>query len=207
MTRVTVKSVKPLVFGLFIIMLVYVPILYLEGIEGKMFKPMAATVVLALGGSLLVALFLMPAMAYLFVPARPGMGGKPGCFDGFTGRMNRPSSTSWGDLGWWCRSSRLRPSSPCSFFSVWGFNSSQLDEGDLVINLTRDTQQDIDTSARFCQRTEVSMSCWVSRVRLITEIALVQLRGNEILLLIMAKRRAGRAGWLEPRRSGWTTEK
>ena len=50
-------------FLIFIIMLVYVPILYLEGVEGKMFRPMAGTVLLALGGSLIVALFLMPALA------------------------------------------------------------------------------------------------------------------------------------------------
>jgi len=55
---------KPVIFGLIIIMVVYVPILSLEGIEGKMFKPMALTVLMALGASLVVALTLMPVMAY-----------------------------------------------------------------------------------------------------------------------------------------------
>ncbi|MGV7928014.1 MAG: efflux RND transporter permease subunit [Spirochaetota bacterium] len=59
---------KPVIFGLIIIMVVYVPILTLEGIEGKMFKPMALTVLMALGASLIVALVLMPVMAYFAAP-------------------------------------------------------------------------------------------------------------------------------------------
>ena len=43
-------------FGVLIIAIVYVPILALSGIEGKMFHPMAMTVMLALGGSLVLAL-------------------------------------------------------------------------------------------------------------------------------------------------------
>ncbi|TAL31603.1 MAG: efflux RND transporter permease subunit [Spirochaetes bacterium] len=55
---------KPVIFGLVIIMVVYVPILTLEGVEGKMFRPMALTVLMALGASLIVALVLMPVMAH-----------------------------------------------------------------------------------------------------------------------------------------------
>lgn len=58
---------KPVIFGLLIIMVVYVPILTLEGIEGKMFRPMALTVLMALGASLIVALTLMPVLAYYAV--------------------------------------------------------------------------------------------------------------------------------------------
>jgi cobalt-zinc-cadmium resistance protein CzcA len=49
-------------FGVVIITVVYIPILALTGIEGKMFHPMALTVMLALGGALLLALTLMPAL-------------------------------------------------------------------------------------------------------------------------------------------------
>ena len=66
--------VKPVTLGLAIIMLVYVPILSLEGIEGKLYHPMAVTVLMALGASLLVAVLLMPVLAYLFLRA-PGKGG------------------------------------------------------------------------------------------------------------------------------------
>jgi heavy metal efflux system protein len=52
----------PMFFGVLIIAIVYLPILALSGIEGKMFHPMALTVMLALGGSLILALTLMPAL-------------------------------------------------------------------------------------------------------------------------------------------------
>jgi len=53
---------RPVVFGIGIIMLVYLPILTLRGIEGKMFRPMAWAVIFSLGTALLLALTLMPAL-------------------------------------------------------------------------------------------------------------------------------------------------
>jgi heavy metal efflux system protein len=58
---------RPVVFAVGIIMIVYVPILALRGIEGKMFRPMALTVVMALAGSLVCALTLMPVLASFFL--------------------------------------------------------------------------------------------------------------------------------------------
>ena len=56
---------RPVFFAVLMIILVYLPILALEGVEGKMFKPMALTVVFALVGSLILALTLMPVLAAL----------------------------------------------------------------------------------------------------------------------------------------------
>lgn len=61
---------KPTMFGELIIMIVYLPILALEGVEGKMFRPMAATVIFALIGSLILSLTLMPALSATFLPRR-----------------------------------------------------------------------------------------------------------------------------------------
>lgn len=58
---------RPVVFAVGIIMIVYVPLLGLSGVEGKMFQPMALTVVFALGGSLVCALTLMPVLASFFL--------------------------------------------------------------------------------------------------------------------------------------------
>ncbi len=58
---------RPVVFAVGIIMIVYIPILGLRGIEGKMFGPMALTVVFALAGSLICALTLMPILASVFL--------------------------------------------------------------------------------------------------------------------------------------------
>jgi cobalt-zinc-cadmium resistance protein CzcA len=58
---------SPMFFGVLIITVVYLPILALSGIEGKMFHPMALTVMLALGGALVLALTLMPALCSLLL--------------------------------------------------------------------------------------------------------------------------------------------
>ena len=54
---------RPVAFALFIISLVFLPILSLKGVEGKTFRPLAYTVILALLGSLLYAFFITPALA------------------------------------------------------------------------------------------------------------------------------------------------
>ncbi|GIW86872.1 MAG: cation transporter [Isosphaeraceae bacterium] len=54
---------RPTMFGELIIMIVYIPILTLQGVEGKLFRPMALTVVFALAGSLVLSLTLMPVLA------------------------------------------------------------------------------------------------------------------------------------------------
>ncbi len=59
---------KPTMFGELIILIVYLPILTLEGIEGKLFRPMALTVIFALLGSLVLSLTLMPVLASLLLP-------------------------------------------------------------------------------------------------------------------------------------------
>ena len=59
---------RPVAFGVGIIMIVFLPILTLEGIEGKLFKPMALTLIFALLGSLVLALTLTPVLAGLFLP-------------------------------------------------------------------------------------------------------------------------------------------
>ena len=58
----------PTVFGQLIIMIVYLPILTLEGVEGKMFRPMAITVIFILIGSLILSLTLTPVLASLVLP-------------------------------------------------------------------------------------------------------------------------------------------
>ncbi|MEI6566815.1 MAG: CusA/CzcA family heavy metal efflux RND transporter [Verrucomicrobiota bacterium] len=61
---------RPVAFGVGIILIVFLPVLALEGVEGKLFKPMALTMVFALAGSLILALTLTPVLAGLFLPVR-----------------------------------------------------------------------------------------------------------------------------------------
>ncbi|GJG95425.1 efflux RND transporter permease subunit [Cupriavidus pauculus] len=61
---------RPLVYGQLIIMIVYVPIFALTGVEGKMFHPMAMTVVVALLGALILSVTFVPAAVALFIGDR-----------------------------------------------------------------------------------------------------------------------------------------
>jgi len=61
---------RPTMFGELIILIVYLPILFLEGMEGKLFRPMALTVVFALAGSMLLSLTLIPVLSSLLLPRR-----------------------------------------------------------------------------------------------------------------------------------------
>ena len=61
---------RPTLFGTGIILIVYLPILTLVGVEGKMFRPLAEVVLLALTGALLLAFTFVPAMAALLLHGR-----------------------------------------------------------------------------------------------------------------------------------------
>jgi cobalt-zinc-cadmium resistance protein CzcA len=65
----TGEVIQPVASGIVIIILVFLPLLALEGLEGKLFAPVAVTIVLALAGSLLLALTLIPVLADLALKA------------------------------------------------------------------------------------------------------------------------------------------
>ncbi len=140
------EVLKPIVFGLLIIMLVYVPILYLEGVEGKMFRPMAATVLLALGASLIVALFLMPALAYFLIPSKIKET-EPWLFR-IIKNLYQPLLKVSLKQRWIVGVITLIPATLAIFlfFQLGSDFVPQLDEGDLVINLARESRQGIDES-------------------------------------------------------------
>ena len=64
------EMIQPTVFGQAIIITVYVPILSLTGVEGKMFHPMAMTVILALVSAFILSMTFVPAMVAIFVRGR-----------------------------------------------------------------------------------------------------------------------------------------
>ncbi len=66
------ESRRPLIFGQLIIMVVYLPIFALTGVEGKMFHPMAFTVVAALVGAMILSVTFVPAAVALFIGRRVG---------------------------------------------------------------------------------------------------------------------------------------
>lgn len=82
------RTARPVTFAVAIILMVYLPLMALEGQEGKMFLPMAITVAIALGAALLFTLTTFPAAcAYaLRTPKKPH---KPGVFDWLADRYSR----------------------------------------------------------------------------------------------------------------------
>jgi len=137
---------KPVIFGLIIIMLVYVPILSLEGVEGKMFEPMALTVLMALAASLAVALFIVPILLYFTFRKRiPEK--HPAIFK-YIQKSYEPS------LNFTLKHKKSALAVAVSLFLISVFTFlhlgsdfvPQLDEGDLVIGIIRDSKQNIDQS-------------------------------------------------------------
>jgi cobalt-zinc-cadmium resistance protein CzcA len=68
--RAVLEVRKPSIFGELIIALTFIPIIALQGIEGKMFGPLAFTYVIALFGSLILSLFAIPAFCFLVLKPR-----------------------------------------------------------------------------------------------------------------------------------------
>ena len=68
--KASAEVIKPSLFGVFIITAVYLPIFALSGVEGKMFHPMAFTVVIALTAAMLLSLTFVPAAVALFVTGK-----------------------------------------------------------------------------------------------------------------------------------------
>lgn len=72
--RAVLEVARPVTFAVGIIIIVYLPILSLEGIEGRMFRPMALTVIVALAASLVLSLTYVPAAASLLFRKRVRQG-------------------------------------------------------------------------------------------------------------------------------------
>ncbi len=148
------EVVRPMFFGVMIITLVYVPILALTGIEGKMFRPMALSVMLALTGSLFLALTLMPALASWF------LGGPIREKDGL---IIRGAKAAYRPLLEWALRRRLAVVvAAVALFggSVWLFLRlgaefiPQLDEGSLSIQMIRGNSVGLAASVELQRQSE-----------------------------------------------------
>lgn len=74
--RACMEVGKPLLFAITIIVVVFLPLFTLQGVEGKMFRPLAYTIALAMLGSLIFAIFLAPALSNIIMrrPKHAGAG-------------------------------------------------------------------------------------------------------------------------------------
>ena len=144
------EVIGPVVSGLLLIMAVYIPILTLEGVEGKMFRPMAITVLLALGASLLIAVFVMPVLSDMFIkPSGHGEDHDTWFFKkakklfvpAFDAVLKHPVKSYGVAVGIFLVSLLLLTRLGSDFVP-------ELDEGDLVLGLTRSNRISIDESVK-----------------------------------------------------------
>lgn len=131
------EVLTPALFGMFMIITAYIPILTLGGIEGKMFKPMAFTVILALSGALVLSLTLIPALCALFLKDRLEERENP--FVAFLKRLYEPLLRTAMHYRWVTVGAAVAFVVVCAaLFPFLGAEFlPELDEGSLAINHAR----------------------------------------------------------------------
>lgn len=145
---------RPVVFAVGIIMIVYLPILSLQGIEGKMFKPMALTVVFALLGSLILSLTYVPAaMTFLL---RGQISEKESFLIRFAKRLYRPAlefMIRWRSQGLAVATALVVVSGV--IFPLLGSEFiPRLDEGSLAVQIQRLPSVSLSQSVQDATKTE-----------------------------------------------------
>lgn len=148
---------KPTMFGELIIMIVYLPILALEGVEGKLFRPMALTVIFALLGSMILSLTLMPVLASLLLPRR--MKETESIVMRGLGRVYRPVLQGALRLGWPVVAGALLLLANATFLATRLGSEfvPKLSEGTIVINTVRLAGVSADESARYGSQIEKAL--------------------------------------------------
>ncbi len=145
---------KPTMFGELIIMIVYLPILTLQGVEGKLFRPMALTVVFALAASMVLSLTLMPVLASLGLPRR--MSEKETIVDRLAHRLFQPW-LRWGlnnPVATLILVGAVTVSTMILGLSLGSEFVPRLNEGSIVINTVRLAGVSLDESLRYGTRIE-----------------------------------------------------
>ena len=159
----TAEVIRPSLFGLGIITAVYLPIFALTGIEGKMFHPMAITVVLALTGAMVLSLTFVPAAIAVFLGGR--VDEKENRVMRWTKRRYAPA------LDWALRNRAIVVGSAAALVVACGLLATRLgtefipnlDEGDIALHALRipgtgidqAVQMQIDLEERIAQFPEV----------------------------------------------------
>ena len=158
----------PMFFSVLVILLVYVPILALTGVDGKMFRPMALTVVFALATSLLASLTFVPAAATLLLRPRDIPRRDP-WFVRQIDKLYRPILARAVAHPWFVVGGAVLLLAVGVTVLVRAGSEfiPQLDEGDLVVQTTRPPEIDLDSAIRAAgtlERTTLEAAPEVSQV-------------------------------------------
>jgi cobalt-zinc-cadmium resistance protein CzcA len=145
---------RPILFGMGIILIVFFPILTLEGIEGKMFRPMAWTFIFAMVGALVVALTLNPILSYFYLPHQAqekeaiGMASLRAGYSWLLAKIVRRKPAVFGAVA------LLLATAIFAGFHLGGEFVPKLSEGAIVINTIRLAGVNIDESVDYNVRIE-----------------------------------------------------
>jgi heavy metal efflux system protein len=145
---------SPMFSGVLIITMVYVPILALQGVEGKMFKPMAIVVMLALGGALALAVTLMPVLCSLLLTSR--IKEKDNWLIAFFKRLYTPV-LEFGLRFRWLVVLPMLALFACSvglFTRLGAEFIPQLDEGDITLQFIRSSSAGLEASLDLQKKSE-----------------------------------------------------
>jgi heavy metal efflux system protein len=156
--RVVDQSARPVFFGVLIILLVYVPILSLTGVDGRLFRPMALSVIFALFTALVLSLTYVPAATRLFVRPSDVPLTAPLLIrvaqrlysPALMASVARPRAVLVGALALLAVGGVLLWRSGSEFVP-------QLDEGDLVIQTTRPSNVSLATATDEANRLEAAL--------------------------------------------------
>lgn len=152
---VSAKEVaNPMFFGVLIITVVYIPILALTGIEGKMFKPMAITVIFALIGALVLSMTLMPALCSYFLSGNIQEEDNfiiRTCKRFYTPVLEFAIKSRWMLIG---GAALLFAISLLVFSRLGAEFVPQLDEGSITVQMIRSSSAGLDASLKLQKKSE-----------------------------------------------------
>ena len=198
----TAEVIRPSLFGLGIIAAVYLPIFALTGIEGKMFHPMAITVVLALSGAMLLSLTFVPAAIALFLGGR--VDEKENRFMQWARRGYAPL------LAWSLRRTAVVMAGALAMVASCGFLATRLgaefipnlDEGDIALHALRIPGTSLDQAVTMQATLEACIGQFAEVLRVFSKIGTAEVATDPMPpsvadTFIMMK---PRAEWPDPRK-------
>ena len=160
------QVVKPVVSGVLIICVVFLPLLTLEGLEGKLFAPVAITIVMALVSSLLLAFTVIPALASLLLKEEGTH--EPALMQKVHAAYVRLRDRVWAQPKWLYRVSVLSLVAAMGLYTVIGKTfMPTLDEGDILIQLQKLPSISLASSLELDTRVQQAILAEVPEVKAI----------------------------------------
>src|SRR5690606_9029288 len=152
------EMIKPTIFGQIIIFLVFLPLLTFSGVEGKMFSPMAITLLLALGSAFILSLTFVPAMVAVLIrgkvsekEVKPLEIARKAYEPALASSIRRPLPVIGGGVAVFAIAAAL-------FFTLGQEFIPQLDEQDFAVQAVRIPSTSLQQSAARQQRVEEAIS-------------------------------------------------